>query len=661
MEDRNPSAARQPEAAVADAFAVEKAARLTYEDVFAFAQLKGAGDMTGGARNRASSLSSFLASRGLAVESNVGHELASGFDDAVTAYLKTRRADGLKESSLANQRTHLKWWAATLSELVELRSQPRFATFREAFDFYFEVAKKKSPTLSLSGLSRLCGKSSGYFSHLQYQIGKTVFLTSEIVQKLEDALGAPPTAFSRFTAATHESLTERASHANMTVYGKLIRDLTSDPYLLTELPPQLVKEVRDFIRFKTTVSPALKRNMRWTTRPNSSCTKKKWLGIISADGKNYSPTASKFLGHVKRYFGALARLGHDPAEFSLVWLCEPDLISEYLEFAKNRVGNITKGHLPVLLEGQSMLYAEGGWICQQPTFGARLRDKVCLDQKGWLGWCATRRAALIEQLKNIKKDGLVKRGRSVQEPIKEILDRDHPLDAIFELIESMEIYLKKFEWNSTSLDLIDKAVFERDITVLKIITLQPLRARMFEEMTYRTDNTGNLYKRASGEWAIRFKPEDFKNVQGAAKDQIYDVSLPMGLTASITHYVEEVRPKFRGAGDRMFMPSAKGGPKGSKGTRSHAKNGTEWLTRGITRRSKQFLSGCPGFGTHALRHIVATDYIKNNPGDYLTAAQILHDKLETVMKEYAHLKAEDGHRRYQLYHGKLMESWRQRA
>ena len=659
MEDRNLSAAGGPESAGAEALSVEKTERLTYEDVVAFAKLKSVGDVAGQVRNRASSLTGFLTHHGLDLQSKVGHVLASDFDEAVASYLHRRRAAGLKESSLANQRTHLKWWASTLAEMLELQAQPRFSAFHEAFEFYFQAAKKTTPKITQLGLARLCGKHDDYFGVAKEKKTKTVLLTGDVVQRLENALGAPPTSLTRFMATTRDGLVERQRHAPQTVYGKLISSLTRDPYMLKEIPPRLRQEVQDFIRFKTSISPALKRNMRWILRSNSSCRKGAWLDILSLDGKNYAPSACKFLSHILRFFGALAKLGYDPTDFSIVWLCEPDLMSEYLEFSKSRTGNITKGHIPTLVDGRGLLYDQGGWIYQQPKFGALLREKVELDEEGWKLWCNARHAKLTEQGDNLEKDGLIRVGRDVKEPIKDILDRDHPLDAIFEMVESMEGYLKKFEWQPTSLNMIDKSAFERDITILKIISVQPLRMRMFEEMTYRADNSGNLYKRKTGEWAIRFKPEDFKNERGAAKDTVYDVPLPMALNASIEHYLDDVRPKFTAAGELVFVPSHKGGPKGA--IRADRKHGTEWLTRTISKRGKQFLRGCPGFGPHALRHIVATDYIKNNPGDYLTAAQILHDKLETVMREYAHLKAEDGHKRYQLYHGKLMESWRKRA
>ncbi|MNR67133.1 hypothetical protein D3C85_1909720 [compost metagenome] len=43
---------------------------------------------------------------------------------------------------------------------------------------------------------------------------------------------------------------------------------------------------------------------------------------------------------------------------------------------------------------------------------------------------------------------------------------------------------------------------------------------------------------------------------------------------------------------------------------------------------------------HAVRHIVATDFLNRNPGHYTVVAALLHDKLETVLKHYAHRKSE---------------------
>jgi hypothetical protein len=46
---------------------------------------------------------------------------------------------------------------------------------------------------------------------------------------------------------------------------------------------------------------------------------------------------------------------------------------------------------------------------------------------------------------------------------------------------------------------------------------------------------------------------------------------------------------------------------------------------------------------------VVTDFLKHNPGKYQVAADMLHDKVATVIANYAHLAAADGHKFYQEY------------
>jgi integrase len=59
--------------------------------------------------------------------------------------------------------------------------------------------------------------------------------------------------------------------------------------------------------------------------------------------------------------------------------------------------------------------------------------------------------------------------------------------------------------------------------------------------------------------------------------------------------------------------------------------------------------GSPGFGAHAIRHLVATDWLRNNPGDFLTVAKVLNDRIETVIENYAHLSRDDSFIRYEEF------------
>ena len=181
---------------------------------------------------------------------------------------------------------------------------------------------------------------------------------------------------------------------------------------------------------------------------------------------------------------------------------------------------------------------------------------------------------------------------------------------------------------------------------------------MVMDMTYKPDGSGNLYRRGDGTWAIKFKAEDFKNHEGAAKEKDYDVPLPVGLNDEIEHYLKAVRPLFSDASDRAFVTKkTKRKSRAKFEGADEIESGTDWLGPVFEHRTKTFIPGSPGFRPHAMRHIVATDYIKNHPGDYLTAAQILHDTIETVMAEYAHLAAADGLKRSHDYQEELKTRW----
>jgi hypothetical protein len=58
-----------------------------------------------------------------------------------------------------------------------------------------------------------------------------------------------------------------------------------------------------------------------------------------------------------------------------------------------------------------------------------------------------------------------------------------------------------------------------------------------------------------------------------------------------------------------------------------------WITR-------RYFVGTPGFGTQAMRHIVATAIIKKS-GSIVRAAKALHDRPETVEKHYGFLMNDD--------------------
>ena len=95
----------------------------------------------------------------------------------------------------------------------------------------------------------------------------------------------------------------------------------------------------------------------------------------------------------------------------------------------------------------------------------------------------------------------------------------------------------------------------------------------------------------------------------------------------LSAYVEEFRSVIlKGVTSRyLFVSKSSAKPWGS-------------LDRCFFNLTKRYIPGCLGFGPHTVRHLVATNWLSKHPNDFLTVAELLNDRLETVMSEYAHLK-----------------------
>lgn len=61
----------------------------------------------------------------------------------------------------------------------------------------------------------------------------------------------------------------------------------------------------------------------------------------------------------------------------------------------------------------------------------------------------------------------------------------------------------------------------------------------------------------------------------------------------------------------------------------------------VFKMTQLYISGCVGFSPHSWRHIVATEFVKNNPHGYAIAAAVLHITEEMVRSTYARFVTSD--------------------
>lgn len=127
----------------------------------------------------------------------------------------------------------------------------------------------------------------------------------------------------------------------------------------------------------------------------------------------------------------------------------------------------------------------------------------------------------------------------------------------------------------------------------------------------------------------------FKNSKSKGVSD-YDVGISASLTARIDDYLENYRPLLlEGEEDNgiLFPNKDTGGV--------HA-----GLGRHVFKLTARLIPGCPGIAPHAIRHLSATSWLKNHPDDLITVAEMLNDRLETVLRNYAHLRKDDSLARY---------------
>ena len=606
-------------------------------------------------RQRLSTLTKFLDFLDKISGDKVGSEMGGDFMPTLGQYVDACENERKSKGTIDNYKTQLKQWQAAWVAFRSTEIAPKFNAYYQALQHYLNSAIAMDHTINMVKASVQAGLDRYYISTvIHHQVNTLTRKHLNKITKLEEILGAPPTAFTSFAFPETESLTSLAANKTCsTEAGRAQAKAAISLYKLrsNDLNERLKNEIKDLVRFKTapTVSP-MKRNKPWRLQENKKFSRKlSNLDLCSPDGKRFTAAGDKANDSLRSFFGCLVQLGYDSTKFSLAYLADFDLLKKYLEFMEERRGMITKTPMYVFTLSQSLLLKERGYLRQKSGFASLLPTPI--PESKWDKWCEEQRELSVEATSDLNKGRQVKQGRDPKEPIKEILEMEKPVHALFELVSNMQHH---YEEKGRFMNYYNKAVFQRDILLFQILTEQPLRIKMCRDMQYYPDNSGNIYKRSTGVWAIKFKPEDFKNETGAAQKE-YDVPLSAELWPLIEHYIDNVRPIFEIDSSDFFLI------KNGRGKIGRAKAGeykTESLSERILIRSRQFLKTCPGFGPQSIRHIIATDYIKNNPDGFQVAADVLHDTLQTVIDNYAHLTTADGHKFFASYLVKSKSMWK---
>jgi len=183
----------------------------------------------------------------------------------------------------------------------------------------------------------------------------------------------------------------------------------------------------------------------------------------------------------------------------------------------------------------------------------------------------------------------------------------------------------------------------RDAVTLKMHAQLPLRRKTFCGLTYNYHNTGMVFQER-GKWVVRIPASLFKNEKSEAFQQYvengyYTAFLrdDMRLYEDMAIYVELAREGIlSGQKSTAFYVN--------RGRKQHVTPDTfagrfRTITRDYiaeNRGRKTGLQGVKSFGSHAMRHIVASAVFWKT-GNIAEAAAAIHDSEKMTEKHYKHL------------------------
>lgn len=405
----------------------------------------------------------------------------------------------------------------------------------------------------------------------------------------------------------------------------------------SELGVAFLIEWHALFDYKTTSFPTLERQTRgvWRLIPKTMSTS---VDNLAQRGTMACPSADNVIGRLRSFFGVLTNLPpelggiawEEPPPITLAWLAHPQALHCYLEWLTAQSEGIRHGgHRVFASTVASLLRPTTGFLWQQaPTFRPRLPvGYQPLSDDAWREMCAKSHKFLREYLQSA--NGV---SRNPEERISDLLALPNPLLPIRQAISRIQEEAANAPPGSIS-----EARHKRNALVLGLLLSNPLRLRTISALTWLPNGQGTLRGNSQQGWRIQLQPHHLKT--GKRKRwRGYDVKIADWIKPMLDEYIAEYRETLLAgmSSPYLFVGDREG----------EIWEGISATVFALTRRH---IPGCQGFGPHAMRHLVATAWLRTHPGDFLTVAELLHDNLATVLDNYAHLKKDDSFSRYEVY------------
>jgi hypothetical protein len=442
-----------------------------------------------------------------------------------------------------------------------------------------------------------------------------------------------------------------------TKYGRRLTILSRMPYSLS------YKNFPDTAKAEIALLTAHKTNQSIYSRESSSG--KAWNSPMSA---------KKAIRMMKRIYGfallspnieepMMSGCGLPVEDLSLSLFADPHFLTAYIEFAKLRIGNYNSEHCAVLMIAAMLLRKDTGllWRDANNMFSAAYTRRT-KDTADWRTHCEELRNYYTTVLSRLA-DAATK-SRDPFEDLALILNQQHPIESLWvvrdsllrdaSLYEKLEVLNRNYVTNRVRRHT-KRPIRERGVVLRSggtpFVAVLIRNATMFameSEIPFRTDNVSqmklheNLYQKPGDpRYWVRFPVETIKN------DKAFDAPYTLETSKLIDRYLKHYRKQFPHFKDGLELPYV------FLTTDRPSMCNAERISLIIKAKMCDYIGVAAG--GHAIRHIVATEYVKNSPDGVALAAKALHDAEETVRKEYCRFLPEDGIAWLHTYKQKLIE------
>ena len=375
------------------------------------------------------------------------------------------------------------------------------------------------------------------------------------------------------------------------------------------------------------------------------------FGAWTPDASGDNATATKNRLTAELYFGYLTLstdagqaapyapgLGMAPEALTFDLLVDAALVEKFIDWYIARNGYTLSVNDPVVLQ-QTLTRPDTGWLWQvadrdvAPALAGRARTAAVAKRRAWL---EGQRATVGACIQRIRKSGQIKTKRSIDLPtVRELLAHPMPLQVVFDMLRRAELDAPSALLPENDADRLD---FEAAKFTLVAAVAFPLRRGTWRHLVFGE----HLFRRGT-EWRMDVPPELFKNRRFLTKP--WRVGAAEWARPFFDHYADHVLPHLWGrrqGSPYVLVRSHCGGTEEdavARKTRGQSVMSAEAVGLRIRNFARRYLG--VSLGIHSLRHFAATQYLKDNPKDYVGVAWLLNDDLKTVMDTYAHLEAED--------------------